>query len=148
MERLAPINPGKLDVAKTWYMIQSLIGTQCVQCIFLDRSIQVRLYQYALHEGGNPDDLAKIFSGARRGAKTDGLIQHAPGHLSHMHVRFFAPWSTLAGTLKGMDPQRQMMIETAEWFNPIWQANPLAKEGSETRLKQMAHYIGVTPWAN
>ncbi len=118
LERLVPINSRRLDVAKTWYMIRSLLSTHCVQCIFLDRGIQVRLYKHALSEGANPDDLSKIFANAGGRGKPDCLIQHVPGHRSHMHVRFFTPWSTLAGTLKEIDFRKQMAIETAQWFYP------------------------------
>ncbi len=147
LERFVPMNSSRLDIAKTWYMIRSLLGTQCVQCIFLDRSIQARLYQYALREGANPDDLQKIFADAGGRGKPDCIIQHVPGHRSHMRVRFFTPWSTLAGTLKEMDPRRQMAIETAQWFYPQPQANHSAR-GSETELNRMARYKGVMPAAD
>ena len=147
LEGLVPLNTGRLDLAKTWYMIQSLVSTQSVQCIFLDRSIQARLYRQALCEGANPDDLSKIFANAGRGGGPDSLIQHVPGHRNHMHVRFFAPWSTLAGTFKEIDPRRQMVIETSQWFCPQPQANPSA-EGSETELNQIAKYNGAMPKVN
>ena len=147
LECLVRMNLGRLDVAKTWCMIRSLLSTQCVQRIFLDRSIQVRLYRHALSEGANPEDLSEIFANAGGRAKPGCIIQHVPGHRNHMHVRFFTPWSTLAGTLKGLDPQRQMVIETAQWFHPQRQANPSAR-GNETELNQLASYIGIMPRAN
>jgi hypothetical protein len=118
-----------------------------VQCIFLDRGIQARLYQHALSEGASPDDLSKIFADAGGRGKPDCLIQHVPGHRCHMHVRFFTPWSTFAGTLKEIGARRQMAIETAQWFSPQPQANPSAN-GSETELNQIAKYKGVMPGAN
>jgi murein endopeptidase len=147
LECLVPMNSNRLDVAKTWYMIRSLLSTHCVELIFLDRRIQARLYRHALNEGANPDDLSKIFANAGGRGKPDCLIQHEPGHISHMHVRFFAPWSTLAGTLKEIDPWRQMAIETAQWFHPQPQVNPSAR-GIQTELNQMAHYNGVMPGAD
>lgn len=147
LERLVPMNSGRLDVAKTWYLIRSLLNTQRVECIYLDRSIQVPLYQHALSEGENPDDLSKIFASAGGRGKSDCLIQHVPGHRNHMHVRFFTPWSTFAGTLKEIDPRRLMVIETAQWFCPQPQAN-LSARGSETELNQMAKYNGVMLRAN
>ena len=134
LERFVPMNSSRLDVAKTWYMIRSLLSTQCVQCIFLDRSIQARLYQYALSEGANPDDLSKIFADAGGRGKPDCLIQHVPGHRSHMHVRFFTPWSTLAGTLKEIDPRRQMAIETAAVVLPSAAGQPL-RQGQRDRVE-------------
>ncbi len=147
LERLVPMNTSRLDVGKTWCEIRSLLSTQCVEHIFLDRSIQVRLYRHALSEGADPEDLAKIFANAGAGTKPGCIIQHVPGHLSHMHVRFFAPWSTLAGTLKKIDPRRQTVIETAQWFCPQQQAGPSA-HSSETELNKMATYNAGIRGAN
>jgi murein endopeptidase len=147
LERFVPMNSSRLDVAKTWCLIRSLLSTQCVQCIFLDSSIQARLYQQALSEGANPDDLSKIFSSAGGRGNPDCLIQHVPGHRSHMHVRFFTPWSSLAGTLKEIGARRQMAIETAQWFSPQPQANPSAN-GSGSESNRMAKYKGGMPGAD
>jgi murein endopeptidase len=114
LQGFVPMDSKILDVPKTWDMIQSLVGTHDVEHIYLDRNIQVRLYQYARSEGMEPEFLSKVFSMAGSGSDRESIIQHVPGHRNHMHIRFFSPWSTLAGTSKGRDPAEKLKIEVAQ----------------------------------
>ena len=54
LDTLVVMNEENMDVAKTWYLMESIIRSQRVQYIFLDRRIQKILYDYALSHGGRP----------------------------------------------------------------------------------------------
>ncbi len=134
-----PMNSDVLDVPKTWDMIQCLLGTQRIEHIFMDRSIQESFYHYALSKGVEPAYLQKVFQVAG-----GSIIEHWPGHRDHMHIRFFAPWSTLAGQMRHIDPQKQMMIEVAQQSYLPKRVNYYAR-GNEKDLAQLAYNFGVTP---
>lgn len=142
LDSFVPMNSKNLDVPKTWHMIQSLIGTQQVQTIYLDKSIQTLIYKYALSEGIDRSFLSEVFRNAGDGVEKECIIQHAPGHLNHMHVRFFAPWSTLAGKIKESDSQKQIMIEAAQLSCLPRRVNYYVKNG-ENGLNQLAKDFGV-----
>ncbi len=135
---LVPMNRGNLDAAKTWCLIENLIASQRVQYIFLDRSVQKVLYDYAVTRGYDQAYLERVF-GNVRGA----LIQHIPNHVDHMHVRFFTPWSTLAAHIGDDEKDKQSVIEAA-------QQSYLPKKveyfvnGSEKGLDELARSFGVT----
>ncbi len=136
-----PMNGENLDVAKTWCFVQSLLSTQRVEYIFLDRSIMSRLYAYALSQGVDPNYLDRVFLQPGWGGK-GSIIQHASGHRDHMHVRFFTPWSTLAGQMKKFDPQKERMIETAQQTYLPKRVNYYVK-GNENSLRSLAQSFGV-----
>jgi murein endopeptidase len=139
-----PMNSKILDVPKTWDMIQSLLSTGSVEHIFLDRSIQTRLYQYALSEAVDPVYLSKVFRMAGGEEERDCIIQHVPGHRNHMHIRFLTPWSTLAGQLKGSDPQQNEKVEVAQQSCLPQRVSYYTKE-NEKDFNQLANVFGVTP---
>ncbi len=112
LDGFVPMDSKILDVSKTWHMIQCLLETQSVQTIYLDKSIQSQLYKYALGEGADRDLLSRVFTNAGGRGETECIMQHEPGHRNHMHIRFVAPWSTLAAREK--DPQTRMVIESAQ----------------------------------
>ncbi|MHC1725398.1 MAG: penicillin-insensitive murein endopeptidase [Syntrophobacteraceae bacterium] len=131
------MNPRILDVPKTWHMVQSLLNTLRIENIYLDRSIQTRLYKHALSEGVPMDYLARIFQRAGSRGETEGVIQHEPGHTGHMHVRFFTPWSTLAGQLKEIDPLKQLRLEAAQQSDLPMRGSHFAR-GNEKAANQLA----------
>ena len=138
LNTLVPMNRGNLDAAKTWCLIENLIASQRVQYIFLDRSVQKVLYDYAVTRGYDQAYLERVF-GNVRGA----LIQHIPNHVDHMHVRFFTPWSTLAAHIGDDEKDKQSVIDAA-------QQSYLPKKveyfvnGSEKGLDELARSFGVT----
>ncbi|MFT5433286.1 MAG: hypothetical protein ACI9OJ_003991 [Myxococcota bacterium] len=75
-----------LDVRKTWVFIEALVRTNAIQYIFIDKSIQVVLYEEARRLGFSDGDLESVFQypGGNRGS----LIRHVRGHKNHLHVRF------------------------------------------------------------
>jgi hypothetical protein len=142
LQGFVPMDSKILDVPKTWDMIQSLIGTHDVEHIYLDRNIQVRLYQYARSEGVEPEYLSKVFAMAGGGSERESIIQHVPGHRNHMHIRFFSPWSTLAGESKGRDPEEKLKIEVAQQACLPKRVNYFTRE-NEKDLNQLATLFGV-----
>jgi murein endopeptidase len=65
-----------------------------VENIFVDRSVQKLLRDYALKSGETAELLDGIFES---GAHHDRVIRHEWGHLTHLHVRFRCPIAEDAG---------------------------------------------------
>ena len=78
-----------LDLARNWAFVRALIVETDVDLILIDHSIQVLLEDYAKQHGEDPAWLAGIFRGVP--GKLRPLIRHAPGHATHIHIRFFNP---------------------------------------------------------
>ncbi|SHF11596.1 LysM domain-containing protein [Desulfacinum infernum DSM 9756] len=141
LDRLTPMNAYNLDVAKTWALVDALLQTGRVEYIFVDRKIQRLLHRYALDHGWDEAYLDRLFYNVGRAYK-DGIIRHARRHRDHLHVRFYAPWSTLAGKIRHLDPDRAALIELAQnAFLP--KTVHYYVDGSEPGLKALARSFGV-----
>ncbi len=138
LHNLIPMNGNNLDPAKTLFMIENLAASQRVQYIFLDRSIQKVLYDYGIAHGCTQAYLNRLFGGV-----PGALVQDIPGHVSHMHIRFFTPWSTLASHIGGEEANMRSIIAVA-------QASYLPKKvdyyvtGKENGIPQLAKSFGVS----
>jgi len=113
LDQFVPMHAGNLDVPKTWSLIEALIRTGRVQYLFVDRKIQVMLFDYARSRGFDEDLLNRLFNDVGSGS-TDAAIRHEPRHNDHLHVRFYAPWSSLAGQMDSLDPAKKALIELAQ----------------------------------
>lgn len=131
------MNEENLDAPKTWCLIENLLRSQRVQYIFLDKRIQNVLYDYALSEGVDPVYLERLF-GNVKGA----IIQHVRNHHDHIHVRFYAPWSTMAAHLDEGDSQKRMAVEMAQQAYLPKKVNYYVK-GTEHSLDALARSFGV-----
>ena len=60
--------------------------------ILVDRSLQKLLKRHAKQVGEDPSWLNLIFAGGQGRAP---IILHAPGHATHLHIRFFNPQAQL-----------------------------------------------------
>jgi len=78
-----------LDLPRTWAFVRALIAETDVDLLLIDRSIQVLLEEYAKQHGEDPGWLSGVFRGVP--GKLRPLIRHAPGHATHIHIRFFNP---------------------------------------------------------
>lgn len=78
-----------LDLPRTWAFVRALISDTDVEMILIDHSIQKLLYDYAQSIGEDREWLDDVFHG-KAGAHR-ALILHAPGHATHIHIRFFNP---------------------------------------------------------
>jgi len=85
-----------LDRQLTWAFLKSLIAEGGVEYVFMDRSVQSWLHNYALDQGEDPAWLEKIFESP---AHKDTLIRHAYGHVTHFHVRFLDPAAQRVGRM-------------------------------------------------
>ncbi len=77
-----------LDFPRLWALVRALIIETDVDLILLDRGLQQPLKEYALSIGEDPNWLEQIFKGK---GTTRAIIHHAPGHDTHLHIRFFNP---------------------------------------------------------
>lgn len=78
-----------LDLPRTWAFVRALIAETDIDLILIDHSIQVLLEEYAKQHGEDQSWLSGIFRGVP--GKLRPLIRHAPGHATHIHIRFFNP---------------------------------------------------------
>jgi penicillin-insensitive murein endopeptidase len=81
-----------LDRARTWALLETLLTESRVQYVFMDRSIQPLLKEYALAQGEDPEWLSRVFEGP---SNRDPIVRHRFGHATHMHVRFENPTAEL-----------------------------------------------------
>ncbi|MGC9194675.1 MAG: penicillin-insensitive murein endopeptidase, partial [Syntrophobacteraceae bacterium] len=138
LENLVPMNGDNLDPAKTLFLISNLVASQRVQYIFLDRRIQKVLYDYGISHGYNEAYLNRLF-----GNVPGALVQDIPGHFTHMHVRFFTPWSTLASRVGAEEANMRSIIAVA-------QESYLPKKvdyyvtGNEKGIPQLARSFGIS----
>jgi penicillin-insensitive murein endopeptidase len=77
-----------LDVPRTWAFVKALIEETDVEMILIDHSIQRLIREHALQSGEDAAWVEQLFRG--RGAERP-LILHAPGHATHLHIRFYSP---------------------------------------------------------
>lgn len=92
-------NAANLDRERTWALVKALIAQGTVEYLFMDRSIQALLREHALARGEAPEWIDAIFQKAPR---TEAVIRHTWGHLTHFHVRFSDP--TAANTARRLSP--------------------------------------------
>lgn len=78
-----------------WGLVESLLATDQVRYIFLDRTLLPTLYKAAEEMGATPEFLAKIqWQPASAGpvlaqlAQRSAPVRHATAHTGHIHVRF------------------------------------------------------------
>jgi LysM repeat protein len=77
-----------LDFPRLWTFVRAIIAKTDIDLILLDHGLQEPLKEYALSIGEDPAWLGQVFQG--KGA-TRAIIRHAPGHATHLHLRFFNP---------------------------------------------------------
>src|SRR5690606_37826831 len=78
-----------LHLPRTWALVRALITETDVRLILVDHSIERLLRQYAESIGEDEVWLQDVFEGA--GYTRPAIIRHAPGHATHLHVRFDNP---------------------------------------------------------
>ncbi|WP_244084979.1 penicillin-insensitive murein endopeptidase [Desulforhabdus sp. TSK] len=132
-----PMNEENLDAAKTWCLIENIIRSQRVQYIFVDKRIQNVLSDYALSQGVDPAYLEHLFGNVR-----GSIVQHVRNHQDHLHIRFYAPWSTMAAHLDPSDTQKHTAVEMAQQAYLPKRVNYYVK-GNERNLDTLARSFGV-----
>jgi LysM repeat protein len=135
------MNEENLDVPKTWELVDNLLRSRRVQYIFLDNGIQRPLHRYALSQGIDQSYLDRLF-GCAGNQDAHTVIQHLRGHRDHMHVRFYTPWSTLAGQLNALTEKQRGIIELAQGAYLPKRVNYYV-QGNEAGIGQLAASFGV-----
>jgi LysM repeat protein len=135
------MNEENLDVPKTWELIENLLRSRLVQYIFVDNGIQRPLYRYALSQGIDQSYLDRLF-GCAGNQDAHTVIQHLRGHRDHMHVRFYTPWSTLAGQLNALTEKQRGIIDLAQGAYLPKKVNYYV-QGNEAGIGQLAASFGV-----
>jgi hypothetical protein len=83
-----------LDRELTWAFLKALIAQGGVEYVFMDRSVQALLRDYAIRQGEDPLWVMDLFESP---SHRDTLIRHAYGHVTHFHVRFLDPSAQRVG---------------------------------------------------
>lgn len=78
-----------LDLPRTWAFVRALIAETDVDLILIDHTLQRLLEEHARQQGDDSTWLDGVFRGVP--GKLRPIIRHAPGHATHIHVRFFNP---------------------------------------------------------
>jgi murein endopeptidase len=103
-----------LDRARTWALLSTLLTETRVEYVFMDRSIQPLLREYALAAGEDPEWLSRVFEGSP--GKNDSIVRHRWGHATHFHVRFENPTAELTArrSYQWLAKARQAARKTAK----------------------------------
>ena len=84
--------PHELDAAATWAMIRALLDTGNVHFILLDKSLIDVLKAHVVREEGlSVEEAEQIFPDGPVDWRRRGVVNHAPSHANHLHVRITAP---------------------------------------------------------
>ncbi len=89
------VNANNLDFPRSWAFVKAMITETDVEVIFIDRSVQKLLREYAVSIGEDEGWLDEIFGGPSTTLRA--LIRHEKGHRSHIHVRFYNPTAQESG---------------------------------------------------
>ncbi len=84
-----PANKHTLDKARSWALVKAFVIHTDVEMVFIDRSVQKLLKEYALSVGEDPSWLNSIFQYKSR--HPEPIVRHTYGHRTHIHVRFYNP---------------------------------------------------------
>lgn len=89
--------PGDLDAERTYTLLALLRSAGTIDTVLMDRRLQYRVMAYARDALHRPaDELAALFQVARGAEPKGALCQHAPGHRTHLHLRFKSPLAEAA----------------------------------------------------
>jgi len=126
-----------LDTVRTWAFVRALIAHTDVEMILIDHSVQALLRAEAEREGEDREWLDGVFRG--KGALPP-IIRHAPGHATHLHVRFYSPIAQETGRRAYAALLRHQMIHVGPSY-----AVHVAKKGDT--LATLAKRYGTTVMA-
>jgi LysM repeat protein len=87
-ERVGKHSYAKIDVARTWALIEAFIDTKQVVYVFVDYRLQEKLYEHARAQGVPQRELDGLFQYPHGRGRAHGIIRHWPNHRHHFHVRF------------------------------------------------------------
>ncbi len=125
--------PKNLDLPRTWTLIRTLVTDTDIEMILIDQSLFAPLIDYAISVGEDPTWVRSLFAiqGSRR-----PLVRHAPGHATHLHLRFYNP--VAQESARRLAP---ILIEKGKLAPLVTVRNHLAKRGES--LARLAARYGV-----
>lgn len=81
-----PADAKTLDRKLTWTLVKALLTQGSVEYLFIDKSVQKLLEEYALSVEPDRAWVHELFNPP---AKHESVVRHVAGHKTHMHVRFY-----------------------------------------------------------
>jgi hypothetical protein len=88
--------------------LKALVREGSLEYVFVDRTVQVLLREYALGIGEPREFLDELFENP---AKKNALVRHRWGHLTHFHVRFIDPVAEKTGRRIGLRLQKPRKLK-------------------------------------
>lgn len=83
-----PVKPWRVDYEALWRLVAALAETGEIDAIFLDYELHKPLHKAATKLGADEDALHRMIQWPRGRADGNGLVRHADGQTSQIHVRF------------------------------------------------------------
>lgn len=83
-----PNHRGEVDWDVAWILVRSLLQTNRIKYVFLERSGQRMLYRAARRAGLTDKQASDWFQYSPSGDRRKTIVRHADGHIGHIHVRF------------------------------------------------------------
>jgi murein endopeptidase/LysM repeat protein len=83
-----PLSGDTIDWEASWALVHELVKTGQVEYIFLGTAQQKVLHRVARRAGVKNAELEKILQYPHAAKTNHGLVRHAAGHSTHIHVRF------------------------------------------------------------
>lgn len=131
-----PATAQTLDLPRSWALVKAFIVDTDVEMIFIDRSVQRLLKEYALSVGEDPSWLNSIFQYKSR--HPEPIVRHTWGHKTHIHVRFYNPKAQKLG-VEAYDSLVQKKLITPRNY-----LLPYKARGADT-LAGLAKKAGTSP---
>jgi penicillin-insensitive murein endopeptidase len=116
-----------LDKPRTWAMLKCFISETDVNFVLIDQHPKAWLEEYALSIGEDPAWINEIFHGV--GRYPNPVVQHVPGHVAHMHVRFVSPIARERGIFayQTLVDQGHIVLRTKELQHDVVKGDSLQK---------------------
>lgn len=86
-KRFQDVTARTINTKQTLFMLKSLLASDQVDMIFMDRKLQRVLVLEAKREGAPQQWIDAVFQYPDRSG-TGAIVRHSKGHINHMHVRF------------------------------------------------------------
>ena len=120
-----------LDLERTWWFIRTLVRETDIEMILVDQSLIPLIERYATQIESQNDWIEAVFH--RRNGRAS-IVRHAPGHGTHLHLRFWNPVAQESG--RRLMP---LLVARGEITSPPKHVTHVARSG-DTLAKLAARY--------
>lgn len=83
-----PIKPWRVDYEALWHLVAALADTGEIEVVLLDYELQKALHKAATSLGADEDARHRLIQWPRGRNGDSGLVRHAEGQTTQLHVRF------------------------------------------------------------